>query len=76
MTDYRPIACSFHDRLESFAVLRVPCRIVYTDAEGGEHQVIDRIADVLVRHGAEYLVLAEGSEIRLDRLESVERAHG
>jgi len=76
MTDYRPIACSFHDRLESFAVLRVTCHIVYTDADGTEHQVVDRISDVRVRDGAEYLVVPDGSEIRLDRLQSVERANG
>lgn len=74
MNDYRPISCSFHDRLESFAVLRVPCRIVFLDADGTERECVARIHDVRVRDGAEYLLVDGGPEIRLDRLRSVERA--
>lgn len=74
MNDYRPIACSFHDRLESFAVLRVPCRIVFADTDGAERELVGRIRDVRVRDGAEYLLIDGGPEIRLDLLRSVERA--
>jgi len=70
---YSPISCSLHDHLESAATLGRPCRIVFRVALGAAPQeVLDRIADVFARGGAEFLLTAGGTEVRLDRLESVD----
>lgn len=68
---YRPIACSYHDRLESWATLRTPVSIRYRDDTGALIEASGHIADVYARQGAEFLRLDSGTEIRLDRLESV-----
>ena len=73
MTSYEPIDCSVHDRLEALAVTRSPCRIAFLTPSGDEHSAAGRIVDVFARGGAEYIQLADGTEIRLDRLRSVER---
>lgn len=69
---YQPIACSLHDRLEALATLRSPVAIRYLAGSGSVVEVHDRIADLYTREGAEFLLTAGGTEIRLDRLESVE----
>jgi len=73
MTSYEPIDCSVHDRLEALAVTRVPCRVAFLTKEGAAREATGRIVDVFTRGGAEYLQLEDGTEIRLDRLRSVER---
>lgn len=69
---YSPISCALYDRLEAFATLGRPCRIVYRDPEGKSRERVERIVDVFARGGEEFLKTATGIEIRLDRLESVE----
>lgn len=73
MASYEPIDCSVHDLLEALAVTRVPCRVAFVTKEGEEREATGRIVDVFARGGAEYLQLGDGTEIRLDRLRSVER---
>lgn len=70
--DYEPIDCGLHDRLESHAVLRTPCRIRYRDELVRPREVEAVIVDVYASDGAEYLDLSDGSTIRLDRLLGVE----
>lgn len=72
MSDYEPIDCSDHDRLESLATLRQIARISYRDPDGGLREVEDLIEDVYSRDGAEYLRTAGGEEVRLDALVSVD----
>ena len=55
MSDYTPIACALHDRLESLATLRPVVRIEYVDDNGDVRAAEDRIIDVFARAGAEYL---------------------
>ncbi len=70
-SDYQPIACSFHDRLEDWAVRRTPVEIVWQD--GDERKTAnERIKDVFARDGADHLKLDSGLIIRLDRLISVD----
>ena len=71
MSDYSPIACALHDRLEAVATLRSVVRIEYVD-DGVVRAAEDRIIDVFARGGAEYLRTGNGLEIRLDRLETVD----
>jgi transcriptional antiterminator Rof (Rho-off) len=63
---YKPVACDFHDRLESFATLRRRVRLSLRDeaatAEG-------RISDIYTTADKEeFLRLDNGAEIRLDRI--------
>lgn len=74
MSDYVPVACSFHDRLEHLAMRRIPCRIRYL-AEGRELFRDGLIRDIMTASGAEYLVLEGDAErIRLDRIVGIEPA--
>lgn len=70
MTDYTPIACAVHDRLEHWAVRGASVEVVWSDAEA-ERRSTDRIADVFAREGADWVRLGDGTEIRADRLVSV-----
>lgn len=72
MNDYRPIDCGVHDRLESLSVLRTRCRIDFHATDGTTRSVTGRIADIFTHEGAEYLRTDDGTEIRLDRLRTVE----
>lgn len=65
---YRPIDCGVHDELLARATLGRPAEIVYVDDDGAEKTVQDRIVDVFARNRAEFLRLACGLEIRLDKL--------
>jgi transcriptional antiterminator Rof (Rho-off) len=69
--DYRPIACTLHDRLEAACLRRRSIAIAWRDADGLNHSAIVIPRDVRSRPGAEYLeVDHDGTsiEIRLDRL--------
>ena len=74
MTDYEPIDCSVHDRLEHFAVRRTLLSIRFASADGTEHTRDGRIADLYARDGAEYLRLDDATEVRLDHLREVRPA--
>jgi len=67
VSDYLPLDCSLHDRLEAFATRRQLVHIRWQD-ESGEHDAEDFIVDIRARGGAEFLVTAGRQEIRLDRL--------
>ena len=65
--DYQPIDCSLHDRFEAAVVTRRPVRLAWTDGDA----LIERtglITDVRVQAGAEYLVLEDGTSVRLDHI--------
>lgn len=70
MTDYQPIACSLHDRMEAAAVRRTTVRLRWRSETGPEVSE-GLIQDIVVRDGAEYLLLGEGLEIRLDHIEDL-----
>jgi Rho-binding antiterminator len=72
MSDYEPIDCADHDRLESLATLRQIARISYRNDAGEMREVEDLIEDLYARDGVEYLRTAGGEELRLDWLESVD----
>ena len=65
---YHPVDCSLHDRFEDAAVRGVPVRIDWAEPSGPSRQATGTIRDIVVRGGAEYLVMADGAEIRLDRI--------
>jgi Rho-binding antiterminator len=68
---YIPISCSYHDILESIAVMNEQCDIVFVDEKNQKHSIKARISDIFAKSGEEYLRLENGSLIRLDRLRLV-----
>ncbi len=71
MKTYQPISCDFHSELELFALRRQPVEIRYTTVDGNEAIISQPIQDLYTRNGEEFLLLPDGSEIRLDQLVSV-----
>lgn len=65
---YQPVDCALHEELLARATLKRPTEISYLDDALQERTVKDRIVDVFARNRAEYLRLASGLEIRLDKL--------
>lgn len=74
MSDYQPIACIQHERLEFAVLRRLPLQLKLRDA-----RTLNGLAlDVYTRGGAEWLKFrsASGLEelIRLDQIESISEA--
>ncbi|HSJ25767.1 MAG TPA: hypothetical protein VK929_13915 [Longimicrobiales bacterium] len=69
---YQSLSCSLHDRLEAAATLKRTVRICYLAADGGQVEERVAIADIQTRDGAEYLLLSSGTQVRLDRIISVD----
>ena len=73
-SDYVPINCAFHDRLEDYAIRGsvVPICLIENDTK---IEIDARIKDVFAKNGADFakLELMDGTEklIRLDRLLTV-----
>lgn len=70
--DYTPIACGLHDELQLLVLRGRPVRLVVRDDTGATRAVEARATDVLARAGAEWLVLEDGTCLRLDRLVEVD----
>jgi len=68
---YRPIDCEFHDVLEARATTGQPVEVIYR-SQGEDRRTTAKIEDVYVRDGAEYVLLGDKSEVRLDELVSVD----
>lgn len=68
MSDYQPIACMDHERLEFAVLRRQPLSLQLQDGQ----RLVGHALDVYTREGAEWLVFrsGEGAELtlRLDRI--------
>lgn len=76
-SDYTPIDCGFHDRLEAHAVRRTVVSVVFADEQDRPITIEAHIDDVFARDGADWVLLrpADGTStrtVRLDRLVSVD----
>jgi transcriptional antiterminator Rof (Rho-off) len=74
-TDYIPIDCDQHSLLEVLAMGRRSVRVEHVSVDGQRRVDFGRVVDVKAHEGAEYLVIAVGSErrsLRLDRLEAID----
>lgn len=71
-TEYIPVSCEFHDRLEDLATLRKQASISFVDDGGAPQQRSAVIQDVFARQGADYVTLSSGDTVRLDRLLEVD----
>ena len=67
-SNYIPIDCNFYDELEALATLREQAHIIYRNENEEETSVTDLIRDFYIRDKAEFMLLASGQSIRLDRL--------
>lgn len=72
MDAYIPVSCDFHDQLEALATLRQTCQIVYRNAADELIEIQGLIVDVYAANRADFIRLQDGTEIRLDRLVSVD----
>lgn len=71
MSDYEPIDCSLHDRIEEHATLHKDVRIVYRNGMDVT-EVTDRITDWFAKDGEEFMRTANGLTVRLDRIVSID----
>lgn len=69
---YVPISCAMHDKLLDLAVRKKSSDLRVQSDTGEEQVVTGVIVDVFSRDSAEYLRLAEGDLIRLDKLVTVD----
>ena len=71
-SEYRPIACGLHDRLEALATTGDVVQIVTRSSDGARRTLEDRLVDVFASGGEEFVRTGGGELIRLDHLESVD----
>ena len=71
MTNYKPIDCNYYDELEALATLRKDAEILYLSESNEELFISSIIKDFFIHDKVEFMILANGLEIRLDRIVSV-----
>lgn len=71
-TDYKPIACASHERLEFAVLRRQKLKLQFLDAQGVVVDAIITPTDVFTRDGAEWLDLThtdgQTARVRLDHI--------
>ena len=72
MSDYIPINCNLHDRLEALATVRKQCQVIYQTSEGEIIETLDILADIYTENKEEFVKLGSGNIIRLDALLEVD----
>jgi Rho-binding antiterminator len=70
-TKYQPISCHFYDELELLAIRRQACQIIFRKDGEAITEINDQIMDFKIIDKAEYLILKNHPNIRLDYLISV-----
>lgn len=71
-TPYTPIDCNAYDELTVRITRGRPVTVRWRETDGGEAACTEVLADVFTRGEEEFLRLASGREIRLDRLIEVD----
>lgn len=71
-TPYTPVACSLHDELQLLVMRQRLVRWSFTDDGGRTVTTEARATDILSRDGAEWVILDDGTAVRLDRLHDVD----
>jgi Rho-binding antiterminator len=72
MKTYQPISCAFYDELELRALRRLRCEIIYQRPGEAVVTLTTVIQDFQIRDKAEFMIVADGPDIRLDWLVSVD----
>jgi len=70
--DYQPISCDYYDLLESAATRRAVVELCYFSKGSEKTTTKETIVDFVIREKQEFMVLASGQEIRLDKLYSID----
>jgi Rho-binding antiterminator len=70
-SDYKPISCSFYDRLEEAATLRKEVNLEYYMGEKVE-RVATKIKTFELINKTEFMILVNGQKVRLDRIISID----
>ena len=68
---YRPISCDFYDELEALATRGESCHLHYLAADGKMICIQSKLLDFQTVDKEEFLLIAEGIKIRLDRIRMV-----
>lgn len=69
---YTPINCSIYDQIEIFAMRKTPVELI-VNQEGAEVKLEGLIVDINALKEGEFLTMASGQEIRLDRVISLKK---
>ena len=64
---YQTVSCHFYDELETLAVKKVLSKITYSENEN-EIDIEELIVDFRTRNKEEFLILKNGTQIRLDKI--------
>ena len=64
---YKTVSCQFYDELEALEVKKIKSRIFYMDNEN-EKYIEDLIVDFKTKNKEEFLILNNGTQIRLDKI--------
>ena len=64
---YHAISCHFYDELEALAVKKIIAKITYFENEN-EMTIEDLIVDFKTKNKEEFLILKNGTQIRLDKI--------
>ena len=64
---YQTVSCHFYDELETLGVKKVLSKITYSENEN-EIDIEDLIVDFRTRNKEEFLILKNGTQIRLDKI--------
>ena len=70
-TNYESIDCNFYDTFEAAITQRSTVAFTYRDLENREISVATRLRDLQTKQNEEYVQLADGQWIRLDRVSMV-----
>ncbi len=69
MRKYIPVSCALYDEFETAAVKKQECEIVYLE-EDKERSVKTRISNFKSFERQEFMILEDGTNVRLDRVVS------
>lgn len=69
---YHPIDCGLHDELQLRVLRRRAVELAWRDSRGTTMRREAVLQDVFSRDAAEYVRLDDGTEVRLDRLVTVD----
>lgn len=64
---YKTVSCQFYDELEALTVKKIKSTIFYMDNEN-EKSIEDIIVDFKTKNKEEFLILGDGTQIRLDKI--------
>ncbi|MEM9529063.1 MAG: hypothetical protein AAGA31_20805 [Bacteroidota bacterium] len=71
-TNYQPINCNFYDNFEAAIVTKRSVELVYLEVWGEPVTTNTQLADLKTKQTEEYVQLASGEWLRLDRIVSVD----